>query len=118
MHEGKFRLKKCMAKTFRVALLEALEQTGLPLSKVAAGSGVSYDQLKKLRQRPRSSTNLDDARAVANFFGVTLDQFLDDTSLQARVQLVDFYNHLSESEIEILKAAARGRGATAPDAKP
>jgi transcriptional regulator with XRE-family HTH domain len=99
-----------MAKTFRSALLDALEKTGLPLSKVAAGSGVSYDQLKKLRQRPHASTNVDDARSVANFFGVTLDQFLDDTSVIARVELVEFYSRLSDEEIEILKAAARGRG--------
>ncbi len=103
-----------MAKTFRSALLDALEETGLPLSKVAEGSGVSYDQLKKLRQRPNASTNVDDARAVANFFGVTLDQFLDETSLSARVQLFEFYNRLTDREIEILKAAARGQGALVP----
>ena len=106
-----------MAKTFRSALLDALEETGLPLSKVAEGSGVSYDQLKKLRQRPLASTNVDDARAVANFFGVTLDQFLDDTSLSARVELVEFYNRLTDQEIEILKAAARGQGALVPEVK-
>ena len=106
-----------MVKTFRSALLDALEETGLPLSKVAVGSGVSYDQLKKLRQRPHASTNVDDARAVANFFGITLDQFLDDTSLSARVELVEFYTSLTDTEIEILKAAARGRDALAPDAK-
>jgi hypothetical protein len=106
-----------MAKTFRSALLDALEKTRLPLSKVAVGSGVSYDQLKKLRQRPHASTNVDDARAVASFFGVTLDQFLDDTSLSARVELVEFYNRLTDTEIEILKAAARGQGVLPPDAE-
>ncbi len=108
---------KRMAKTFRTALLDALKETGLPLSKVAAGSGVSYDQLKKLRQRPLASTNVDDARAVANFFGVTLDQFLDDSSVSARVELVEFYNRLSDEEIEILKAAARGRRDPDPEAE-
>ena len=112
-----FGLVTVMAKTFRSALLDALEETGLPLSKVAVGSGVSYDQLKKLRQRPHASTNVDDARAVANFFGVTLDQFLDDTSLSARVELVEFYTRLTDTEIEILKAAARGRDALVPEAK-
>jgi hypothetical protein len=106
-----------MAKTFRSALLDALKETGLPLSKVALGSGVSYDQLKKLRQRPLASTNVDDARAVANFFGVTLDQFLDDTSLSARVELVELRNRLTERELEILRDAARGRDALAPEVK-
>ena len=106
-----------MAKTFRSALLDALEETGLPLSKVAEGSRVSYDQLKKLRLRPHASTNVDDARAVANFFGVTLDQFLDDTSLSVRIELLEFYNRLSDQEIEILKAAARGKVALVPPVK-
>ena len=106
-----------MAKTFRSALLDALEETGLPLSKVAVGSGVSYDQLKKLRQRPLASTNVDDARAVAKFFGVTLDHFLGEKSLSARVELVEFYNRLTDQEIEILKAAARGQAALPPDAE-
>ena len=106
-----------MAKTFRSALLDALEETGLPLSKVALGSGVSYDQLKKLRQRPLASTNVDDARAVANFFGVTLDQFLDDASLSARVELVELRNRLTDRELEILRDAARGRDALAPEVK-
>jgi hypothetical protein len=106
-----------MVKSFRSALLDALEETGLPLSKVAVGSGVSYNQLKKLRLRPNASTNVDDARAVANFFGVTLDQFLDDTSSSARVELAEFYNRLTDQEIDILKAAARGRGALVPPVK-
>ena len=41
-----------MAKTFRSALLDALKETGLPLSKVASGSGVSYDQLKNCGNGP------------------------------------------------------------------
>jgi hypothetical protein len=106
-----------MAKTFRSALLDALKETGLPLSRVAVGSGVSYDQLKKVRQRPLASTNVDDARAVAHFFGVTLDHFLDDGSLSARVELLEFYNRLSDQEIEILKAAARGKVALVPPVK-
>ena len=106
-----------MAKTFRSALLDALEETGLPLSKVAAGSGVSYDQLKKLRQRPEASTNVDDARSVANFFGVTLDQFLQDTEVSTRVELTGPYSRLTDTEIEILKAVVRGQDELSPEAK-
>ena len=97
--------------------MDALKETGLPLSKVALGSGVSYDQLKKLRQRPLASTNVDDARAVANVFGVTLDQFLDDTSLSARVEPVEFRNRLTDRELEMLRDAERGRDALAPEVK-
>jgi transcriptional regulator with XRE-family HTH domain len=106
-----------MVKTFRSALMDAMEKTGLPLSKVAEGSGVSYGQLKKLRQRPNASTNVDDANAVAKFFGVTLDQFLDAPESSARVELAEFYSHLTDAEIEIVKAVARGLCAPDPEAK-
>ncbi|WP_435170779.1 hypothetical protein [Falsirhodobacter sp. 1013] len=98
-----------MPKLFRDALLEALERTGAPLKKVAEGAGVSYDQLKKLRQRDTGSTNVDDAVRVANFFGMTLDEFIGDDTAQARSEAVALYSQLTEAERTILRDAARGR---------
>ncbi len=67
-----------MAITFREALLKAMDATEASISEIALGSGVSYEQLKKIRQRPNSSTNIGDARAVARFFGFSLSDFLED----------------------------------------
>lgn len=44
----------------------------LSVSKI---SGVSYDQLKSLRQGKAQTTNSDDAMLVAEAFGVSLDDF-------------------------------------------
>lgn len=38
-----------MGKTFRIAFIEALEMTGLSVAEVARKSGVSKDQLNKLK---------------------------------------------------------------------
>lgn len=66
-----------MENTFRQAFLHAIEKTGVSVRRVAEDTGVSYDQLKKLTQRPSSSTNVDDARRIAGFFGVSLDDFYE-----------------------------------------
>ncbi len=65
-----------MTLTFRQALELALEYSGRSLREVAAAAGVSYEQLKSLRQGKSRSTNVDDAVKVAETFGCSLEQFL------------------------------------------
>ena len=101
-----------MTKTFRDALLSAIEQSGISLKAVADGAGVSYEQLKKVRQWPDASTNVDDAVRVANYFGLTLDEFLGDPLASDRAAAVALYMQLSERERRILRVAARDRDAS------
>jgi transposase-like protein len=105
---------QAMTKTFRQALLDALERTGANLSDVARGASVSYEQLKKVTQRATASTNVDDARAVANYFGLTVDEFMDDSLAEDRLRLAQLWSRLSEKERQILLAAARGLPDQAP----
>jgi transcriptional regulator with XRE-family HTH domain len=100
-----------MAKRFRDALLERVAPAGpLTLQEVARRAGVSYEQLKKVGQRENASTNVDDARKVANVFGLTLDEFLDDRTIEARIQVVELYSRLSPQERRLLQAASSGLG--------
>lgn len=62
--------------TFKEALDYALDETKRSMRSVALASGVSYEQLKNLRQGKAQRTNVDDAVKVAHAFGVTLEQFL------------------------------------------
>lgn len=64
-----------MVTTFKSALESALTKTGRSLLSVAKEAGVSYDQLKSLRQGKSRRTNVDDAMRVAKVFGVSLDDF-------------------------------------------
>lgn len=98
-----------MAKTFREALLSAVAERQTTLRAVAEGSKVSYEQLKKVGQREGAKTNVDDAIRVARFFGLTLDEFLSDDLASDRAEIAKLYSQLTEAEIEILRAAARGR---------
>lgn len=64
-----------METTFKLALDHALAETGKSLRSIAIAAGVSYEQLKNLKQGKSQTTNVDDARKVAAAFGVSLDDF-------------------------------------------
>ncbi|WP_370342928.1 S24 family peptidase [Pararhodobacter marinus] len=64
-----------MATTFRNALENALAVTGRSLRSIAIDAGVSYEQLKNLKQGKSQKTNVDDAMKIAAVFGVNLEQF-------------------------------------------
>jgi transcriptional regulator with XRE-family HTH domain len=97
-----------MRKMFRQALLDACDRTQTSLRAVANSTGVSYEQLKKLKQGKSQSTNVDDAVLIANFFGMSLDEFLGDDTHQKRDEILDLYSRLAPQERELLLAAARG----------
>lgn len=65
-----------MTETFSNALQIALSSSGRSLRWIADTAGVSYEQLKKVKQGKTQSTNVDDAQKVAAALGMTLDQFL------------------------------------------
>ena len=97
-----------MSMNFRDALLRAIESHEVSLRSVATGSGVSYEQLKKLKQRPDASTNIDDAVRIAGYFGQTLDQFLQEPDGSAPHHVTEIYTKLSERDRQRLLFFARG----------
>lgn len=97
-----------MRMAFRDALLKALEDDGVSLRSVATATGISYEQLKKLKQGKSTSTNVDDAVVIANHFGMSLDEFIGDRTKVVRGEIVELYNALEPSERSLLLAAARG----------
>lgn len=98
-----------MTKTFRDAFLHALDQTGQSLASVAKGADVSLEQLKKLKQRDTASTNVDDARRIANHFGQRLDDFIDGRATQEDIELLDLLQQLEPSERQFLRTAAKAQ---------
>ncbi len=99
-----------MSRSFRTALLSAIDgPPKIALKRVAEGAEVSYDQLLKVKQRETASTNVEDARRVANWFGVTLDEFLQDDTALLRSEVVAQYNALTPQERDFLRIAAKER---------
>lgn len=96
-----------MPRSFRDAFVQALTRSGLSLRAVAIGSGVSESQLKKLRQRENATTNVEDAKKVAAFFGLGLDDFLDDPELSAQVEIAALYSRLPDPLKQAFQAYAQ-----------
>ena len=107
-----------MTRKFRDAFIDALVKSGLSLRAVAVGSGVSEGQLKKLKQRENATTNVDDARKVAAFFGVGLDQFLDDPELSHHVEIAELYSRLPHPLKQAFQAFALELSASADPTDP
>jgi len=97
-----------MVRTFRDALIHALDGTGVSLLSLSNETGVSYEQLKKLKQNKSKSTNAEDAVKIARFFGVSLEEFLDRPALEDQIEILKIYNRLSQRERDILLGSARG----------
>jgi hypothetical protein len=85
-------------KTFREALIDALDATDKSLRSVATEADVSYEQLKKLKQNPVGTTNVDDAVRVAAAFGMTLDQFLQSPDGTAPHAVTEKYIRLTDEQ--------------------
>ncbi len=105
--QGKYG-RDMSGKKFRDALLETLEQRRISMRSLAEGAGVSYEQLKKLKQGAAQTTNVDDAKKIVDFLGVSLAELMDDPEIPGPLEIVDLYNQLSDDERRILIAAARG----------
>lgn len=103
-----------MAETFRDALKRRMAETGLSLRQVSARSGVSYSQLLKLNARDTASTNVEDARAIAQkVFGVSLDQMFSDEDVRDHIEIVEIYYQLPRDARQwLLKSAEGMRAAT------
>lgn len=98
-----------MSINFRNAFLDALEASGLSVAEVARRSGVSKDQLNKLKQRETAKTNVDDARKVAEVFGKTLDDFIEGSITSEDIELADILAQLEPSERQFLLNAAKAQ---------
>jgi len=104
-------------KPFGQALDEASTRTGIPVKQVAESAGVSYEQLKKAVQR-HGSTNVEDAIRVARFFGLSVEEFLEDREAADLHEIAALYMQLSPDERRSLLGYARGRAdATDPSSR-
>jgi len=103
-----------MTLSFKDALLKRVEQSNVSLKSVADGAGVSYEQLKKLKQNKSQSTNVDDALKIARHFGMTLDGFLEDETAALRSEIASLWDQLSQEERDFLMRSAKGVIASRP----
>jgi transcriptional regulator with XRE-family HTH domain len=96
-------------RNFRESLLQKLNETGISLRQVAEGSGVSYEQLKKIKQIETRSTNVEDAMKVAHYFGLTLDELMTDQEASGQLEIIGLLESLSVEARTFLINAAKAQ---------
>ena len=82
--------------TFREALVWHLENYPQKISEIEAETGVSRDQLYRVKTGKSASTNADDALKVARFYGKTLEEFVCPSATEASVH--SLWSRLTEEE--------------------
>lgn len=96
--------------TFREAILAASDATGISLRKIAEQSGVSYEQLKKLKQRKTSRTNVEDAAQVAKALGLTIEELLNG-QFEARTPTIAIAGRVGAgAQVPVFDAYTKGDG--------
>lgn len=56
--------------TFRAAVLEALEESGLTMAEFARKAEVSYDVIRDLKRREGSTTSVENAKKISKAFNL------------------------------------------------
>ena len=90
-----------MTKTFREAFLDEIDALGDPrglLPEISRETGVSLDQLRKLRSGKSSSTNADDAVKIAHYFGKRISEFIQDKAIDRSIQIAELDARIRELE--------------------
>lgn len=99
---------------FRTAFFDELKRRKLSLLAVTSAAQVSYDQMKKVKQGRSTSTNVEDAVALAHALGTTVDELLSGTVKESTSGI-----ELTPSNVKMIDvwnvAASAGNGMIAPD---
>jgi transcriptional regulator with XRE-family HTH domain len=93
---------------FREAFIAHLDAAGFNTRQVADATGVSRDQMEKLRQRKVASTNVHDALRIARFFGKTVEEFIGDIPEVENSDILTLIARLTPTEQEIVRAQLEG----------
>ena len=94
--------------SFGEALVAHMKTAGVRGAELSRATGVSHDIIKQLTSRRSRSTTVENAIPIANFFGVSVDEFL---GFAPRTEVQDSERasklQLSEDEQRLIRLFAR-----------
>ncbi|GGL81417.1 helix-turn-helix domain-containing protein [Wenxinia marina] len=94
-----------MRTTFRQALIDRMARDGTRIADLASGAGVSRDTINKLLSREGASTSVENAMAIAAFYGETVEGFIGGPAGDRLAALVA---QLDGTERALVEAQIRG----------
>ena len=84
---------------------------GVSIVDIANATGISKHQLYKLKQRETATTNVEDAIKIARYFGMSLDDFLNESSLKPDIEITSLAQKLPDPLLRELLTFGRGLAA-------
>lgn len=99
-----------MKPSFRDAFFAALESSGRSMRDVAMAAGVSYEQMKKLKQGRTGRTNAEDAAALAASIGHTVESLLGAAGAQVRPAIAVAGRVGAGAVVDLVDDHAKGEG--------
>jgi hypothetical protein len=97
-----------MEKPFRHALMWHMEKHGTQIVDLVRETGVSRDVINKLKARPESSTDVENAMLIAGFYGKTVNEFMAMRESDEVSRTNALLGLLSPEEHQLLQAQIRG----------
>lgn len=97
-----------MASDFQEALMWHMDRHETTIAEIVASTGVSRDVINKLRTRPNSSTNVENAMLIAAFYGKTVNQFVMKEEATTSSRMAALFQLLEPEETRLLEAQIRG----------
>ncbi|WP_298804834.1 helix-turn-helix transcriptional regulator [uncultured Lentibacter sp.] len=98
-----------MGISFKDALNQTLAKTGQSLDAVAEGAGVPRAALHSFMQEDAAALGVKDAIKIAEFFGLSLDRFLEDPKVANHIAIAQLYSSLPPLLKAQLEAYAQER---------
>lgn len=98
-----------MGISFKDALNQTLAKTGQSLETAAEGANVPLKALQTFMQDDTGALVVEDAIKVAEFFGLSLDRFLDDPKVANHIAIAQLYSSLPPLLKAQLEAYAQER---------
>ncbi|WP_442772703.1 S24 family peptidase [Paenirhodobacter enshiensis] len=86
-------------KPFATRVIEAMQAKGINAMQLHRATGVSYNVINKLKQRPQSSTSADNGRALASFLGLEWDEEDDSAARPSSVEDVPLISWVSAGQL-------------------
>ena len=97
-----------MQTAFQAAFTEAFEREGTRIVEIVKGSGVSRSKINKLFTEENRNVAVEDAIAIASFYGKSVEQFLSGQASDRRDQLAALSELLTDEEADLLAAQIKG----------
>ena len=106
-----------MKDAFRESFIRHVNEFGSKVADLEGGTGVPRSIINKLLRRENRTTNVEDAMAIAHYYGKSLEEFIGGNTGSNTVALSALLSFLTDEELSMFVAQIKGVVADRDQAK-